>query len=68
MKPSDWFNLTERAALVTGGGSGIGLTLCARIAALHHSRLELQSREGCGTTVTFRLPLADPPEEADHAD
>ena len=51
-----------------GGGSGIGLTLCARIAALHHSRLELQSREGCGTTVTFRLPLADPPEEADHAD
>ena len=62
------FYMVDKSRARAGGGSGIGLTLCARIAALHHSRLELQSREGCGTTVTFRLPLADPPEEADHAD
>ena len=62
------FYMVDKSRARAGGGSGIGLTLCARIAALHHSRLELQSTVDAGTTVTFRLPLADPPEEADHAD
>ena len=59
--------MVDKSRARAGGGSGIGLTLCSRIAALHHSRLELASIEGAGTTVTFRLPLAEPPKEADHA-
>lgn len=61
------FYMVDKSRARAGGGSGIGLTLCARIAALHHSRLELASTEGVGTTVTFRLPLAEPEQEADHA-
>ena len=61
------FSMVDKSRARAEGGSGIGLTLCARIAALHHSRLELASIEGAGTTVTFRLPLAEPPKEADHA-
>ena len=38
------FYMVDKSRARAGGGSGIGLTLCARIAALHHSRLELQSR------------------------
>lgn len=61
------FYMVDKSRARAGGGSGIGLTLCARIAALHHSRLELQSTVDAGTTVTFRLPLAKPRKEADHA-
>ena len=58
------FYMVDKSRARAGGGSGIGLTLCARIAALHHSRLELQSAEGAGTTVAFRLPLAETPGPA----
>ena len=46
------------------GGSGMGLALCARIAQLHGTRLDLKSRPGKGTTVAFTLPKAPPAKEA----
>jgi len=38
-------------------GTGIGLTIVRSIVANHHGTLDLQSREGEGTTVVMRLPL-----------
>jgi two-component system, OmpR family, phosphate regulon sensor histidine kinase PhoR len=41
-------------------GTGIGLTIVRSIVANHRGTLDLQSREGEGTTVVIRLPLRDP--------
>ncbi|MDP2743534.1 MAG: HAMP domain-containing sensor histidine kinase [Dehalococcoidia bacterium] len=38
-------------------GSGLGLALVDRIAALHGGDLSLRSRQGQGTVVTLRVPL-----------
>ena len=38
-------------------GAGLGLALCAQIAALHRGRLEFESAEGEGTIARFYLPL-----------
>ena len=40
-------------------GSGLGLTIAAQIVRDHHGELKLDSREGEGTTVTFRLPAVE---------
>jgi signal transduction histidine kinase len=37
-------------------GTGFGWGLCQEIAQEHHGEIELQSREGVGTTVTVRFP------------
>lgn len=39
-------------------GSGLGLTLVQRIMALHNGSVEIHSREGQGTVVRLRLPVA----------
>jgi signal transduction histidine kinase len=39
-------------------GSGLGLALVERIIALHGGEMAVRSREGEGTVVTLRLPLA----------
>lgn len=47
-------------------GSGIGLSLVQRLVELHHGRIELESREGAGSTFTISLPCdekAYKPEE-----
>ena len=52
-------------------GSGIGLSIVQRVFALHGGQVELQSREGEGTTVVAWLPLNVPlnqPNEAALAD
>jgi signal transduction histidine kinase len=41
-------------------GTGTGLTIVRSIIANHHGTIDLQSREGEGTTVVIRLPLRDP--------
>jgi two-component system OmpR family sensor kinase len=39
-------------------GSGLGLALVQKIVALHGGTIAIRSREGQGTLVTIRLPLA----------
>lgn len=36
-------------------GAGLGLTLCAEIAKMHHGTISFESKEQCGTTVTVNL-------------
>ena len=38
------------------GGSGMGLALCQRIAAVHGGTLQISSQVGVGTAVTVTLP------------
>ncbi|MFR1436341.1 MAG: sensor histidine kinase [Acutalibacteraceae bacterium] len=42
----------------TRPGSGIGLALADEIVRRHKGRLEIESEEGVGTTVTITLPVA----------
>lgn len=39
------------------GGVGLGLAIVKQVIDLHGGQLEIDSREGVGTTVTMRLPL-----------
>jgi signal transduction histidine kinase len=41
-------------------GSGLGLSLAAWIAAHHHTRIELDSSVGAGSSFSWRLPIAPP--------
>ncbi len=45
-------------------GTGLGLTIAAKIIRQHHGRIEVQSSQGQGTTLTIRLPV---PEHAPDA-
>jgi two-component system, OmpR family, phosphate regulon sensor histidine kinase PhoR len=47
-------------------GTGLGLAIVQTIIAGHGGQMTLESHEGIGTTVSVRLPLAEPvPEAAD---
>jgi signal transduction histidine kinase len=57
------FDRFETASRIGDTGTstpGLGLAIARRIAKLHGSRLELHSKPGCGTRVSFELPLAVP--------
>jgi signal transduction histidine kinase len=41
-------------------GSGLGLSICRAIVESHHGTIEASSVPGAGTTMTVRLPLAQP--------
>jgi two-component system sensor histidine kinase SenX3 len=41
----------------TTGGTGLGLAIVRHVAANHRGSVQVESREGEGSTFTFRLPL-----------
>ena len=42
---------------VSDGGTGFGLFLCKTVVESHGGRIQIESREGDGTTVAFTLPV-----------
>ena len=49
----------DKARTRRHGGAGLGLSLCRRIAELHHGTLSFDSVPGKGTRVVFTCPLQD---------
>lgn len=54
------FYMVDKSRDRRNGGSGLGLTLCDKIAKYHHTHLQFTSTFGEGTSVSFQL-------EVDHA-
>ena len=51
----DAFYKADKARTRSAGGAGLGLTLCARIAALHGGKLTIDSAPGEGTRVVYHF-------------
>ena len=47
----------DKARTRQHGGAGLGLSLCQRIAELHHGTLSFESSPGTGTKVTFTTSI-----------
>ena len=52
-KLTEAFYMADRSRSRKEGGAGLGLALCEQIAKLHHARIEIESEEGKGSTVTL---------------
>lgn len=50
------FYRVDRARSRADGGAGLGLSICERIAALHHARLTFSSEPGKGTRARISFP------------
>lgn len=57
------FYMVDKSRSRNQHGAGLGLSLCKEIAEIHHSRLVIQSKVGCGTMVSIALPLVEKAEE-----
>jgi two-component system NtrC family sensor kinase len=51
-----------------GKGLGLGLAVVYGIVGRHRGRVEVESKQGQGTTFTIHLPLEQPAEPAEEAD
>lgn len=51
------FYMIDKSRSKSKGGYGIGLSLCSRIADLHHTTLQFKSEVGRGTTVSIDLEV-----------
>lgn len=52
-KITEAFYRVDKSRSRAQGGVGLGLAICAEIAALHHGTLRFESRPGAGTKVTL---------------
>lgn len=50
------FYMVDKSRSRSRNGAGLGLALCTEILALHHSKLEITSILGEGTSISFLLP------------
>ena len=51
------FYMVDKSRARSKNGAGLGLALCKEILLLHDSRLQIESRQGEGTCVSFRLSV-----------
>ena len=49
--------MIDKSRARTMGGAGLGLTLCREIAGIHGSELEIESRQGEGTSICVCLTV-----------
>lgn len=52
------FYMVDKSRSRKQHGAGLGLALCSKIAAVHHTRLQYRSRENVGTSVSIDLAYA----------
>lgn len=48
----------EKNSIHSGGGIGLGLTICKQLVELHGGEMHVKSENGKGSTFSFSLPLA----------
>ncbi|MCL2461236.1 MAG: HAMP domain-containing histidine kinase [Defluviitaleaceae bacterium] len=51
------FYMVDKSRSRSRHGAGLGLTLCAEIARLHGTELEIESEVGVGTSISFALEI-----------
>ena len=49
------FYMVDKSRSRAKGGAGLGLAVCSEICKLHGTKLDFESTEGVGTTVTLRI-------------
>ena len=56
MKVTEAFYMVDKSRSRSRNGAGLGLALCVEILRLHGSELEIESRMGEGTCISFVIP------------
>lgn len=51
------FYMVDKSRARSKNGAGLGLALCAEILKIHHSELQIESKEGEGSCFSFVLPV-----------
>ncbi len=62
-KVTEDFYMVDKSRSRKNGGSGIGLSLCNKILALHGSKINIISEENVGTEVYFELEVQEDGEK-----
>ncbi|MCI9318519.1 MAG: HAMP domain-containing histidine kinase [Lachnospiraceae bacterium] len=59
-KVTEAFYMVDKSRSRSKNGAGLGLALCVEILRLHNSALQIESKVGEGTSISFCLPWGTP--------